>query len=282
MPSKGIRLPVPRILLNPYGRRRLIVGGLSAAAAIALAVAGLVVLRSHSELFAAGSGSVRSVVAKLKGLIHSNDATTNSQPRQAAPAAQISRLRSRHHQNPAAKRALPPELAEEIKSTEAMQGDEFIDPGTEPLQFSSEAQVSNQLPAIVIWQFPRSSNMARLDIGRSATPPAPSNSADSRNLFPAVAARKFVPEQISGSLPERSVLSPTPVGVQQGEQEGSVVARVRIGRDGSVRSVRLVSGDPLLATAVVGAVSQWRYRPWTDGPGETERQVTVTFTISAK
>lgn len=43
--------------------------------------------------------------------------------------------------------------------------------------------------------------------------------------------------------------------------QGTVRLEAVIGTDGSVRDLRVVSGPPLLVTAAVDAVKQWRYQP---------------------
>jgi TonB family protein len=43
--------------------------------------------------------------------------------------------------------------------------------------------------------------------------------------------------------------------------EGVVVMAAILGKDGFVKELRLVSGDPLLAASGLEAVRQWRYRP---------------------
>jgi TonB family protein len=271
-PSKRTHLRVPDILLNPYARRRLIVRSLSAVAVIASVVIGLVFLRSHRELIGAGfwSWSIRSAVLEVEEFIHGNDATSDGKPSQTPPAVVI----FRHHGNSAAQLSgRSPQLAEGIKPTEAIQPDELINPAAGQPRFNSEAQVSKQLPAITI-------------LGSRQVPGRPhvaTPAADPTDPVPAPApGRFFVSQQISGSLPERPALLTYPVWARQENPEGSVVARATISQDGRVRTVRLVSGDPLLATAILEAVSQWRYKPWIYGPAETETQITVTFIISTK
>ena len=56
-----------------------------------------------------------------------------------------------------------------------------------------------------------------------------------------------------------------------------------IGKDGSVRDVRVESGLPILAQAAIDAVKQWRYKPYLiDGePVEVDSRITINFTVSA-
>jgi periplasmic protein TonB len=62
---------------------------------------------------------------------------------------------------------------------------------------------------------------------------------------------------------------------------GTVELVVLVGRDGSVLSVEVLSGNPLLATSAKQAVTQWRYRPAIlDGQAvEVESRVTVNFVL---
>lgn len=73
-----------------------------------------------------------------------------------------------------------------------------------------------------------------------------------------------------------------PLLAQQTNLQGSVVLLARIGKDGSVDSVQVVSGPGILANAAVEAVKQWRFKP-RDEAGQSvpaETRITVNFTIS--
>jgi TonB family protein len=60
---------------------------------------------------------------------------------------------------------------------------------------------------------------------------------------------------------------------------GTVTLTATIGKDGNVKSVKVVSGHPMLVGAASEAVKQWRYRPTllNGQPVETETQVLVNF-----
>jgi len=62
--------------------------------------------------------------------------------------------------------------------------------------------------------------------------------------------------------------------------EGAVQLEATIGTDGSVKSVKALSGHSLLRDAASSAVKQWRYKPATlnGQPVETTVQVTIKFT----
>jgi protein TonB len=64
--------------------------------------------------------------------------------------------------------------------------------------------------------------------------------------------------------------------------QGQVVLRAVISRTGTIESLHVVSGHPLLVRAAIDAVRQWRYRPYVlnGDPVEVETEVTVNFVLS--
>ena len=86
------------------------------------------------------------------------------------------------------------------------------------------------------------------------------------------------PETAEGSLLQR-VEPEYPEEARQQRIQGAVVLDVRIGRDGAIEDVKLVSGQPLLANAAIAAVKQWRFKPRTQKgqPVEMQTRVTLNF-----
>jgi protein TonB len=64
--------------------------------------------------------------------------------------------------------------------------------------------------------------------------------------------------------------------------EGPVVLMAVIGKDGTVKDVRVESGLPILAQAAIDAVKQWRYKPYLIGgePVEVDSRITINFMLS--
>jgi periplasmic protein TonB len=64
--------------------------------------------------------------------------------------------------------------------------------------------------------------------------------------------------------------------------QGSVVLSAIIAKDGSMEGLHALSGHPMLVTAAVEAVRQWRYRPYilNNQAIEVETQITVNFTLA--
>ncbi len=77
------------------------------------------------------------------------------------------------------------------------------------------------------------------------------------------------------------VKPPYPTLAKITHTQGVVVLEAVIKRDGSIESVRVVSGHPLLTQAALDAVKQWKYRPTllNGEPIEVITTVTVTFTL---
>jgi protein TonB len=71
-----------------------------------------------------------------------------------------------------------------------------------------------------------------------------------------------------------------PEAVKAGVQ-GMVRLEAIVGEDGSVKKLKVVSGDPVLAKAATNAVSRWRYKPTVlDGmPVEIETEIFVNFKL---
>jgi TonB family protein len=81
--------------------------------------------------------------------------------------------------------------------------------------------------------------------------------------------------------PTYTVAPDYPKKARKRKIEGPVVLHIRIGEDGKVREVSVVSGDPELAEAAARAVKKWRYQPLliAGKPTEATRDVTVNFTL---
>ena len=55
-----------------------------------------------------------------------------------------------------------------------------------------------------------------------------------------------------------------------------------IGRDGTIQSLHVVSGHPMLTSSALEAVKQWRYKTFylNGEPMEVETTINVNFTLS--
>jgi TonB family protein len=83
-------------------------------------------------------------------------------------------------------------------------------------------------------------------------------------------------EAAEGSLLHR-VEPEYPEEARQQHIQGSVELDVRIGRDGTIQEVKVVSGHRILADAAIAAVKQWRFKPRTLKGEAVEMQTRVTL-----
>ncbi len=103
-----------------------------------------------------------------------------------------------------------------------------------------------------------------------------------------IAATKIAPTQsvwLDPGEAETRLLSRTepeyPPDAIAAHRSGNVTLGVEVAEDGSVSSIRTLSGDPLLAAAAAEAVRNWRYQPYrrNDHPSQFQTDVTLTFTL---
>lgn len=115
------------------------------------------------------------------------------------------------------------------------------------------------------------------DLGKSVA----ASSADAEGVIVNAAERDSIPSMEPVGRPAKPIY---PLLAQRMKVEGSVVLQARIGKDGSVQSVQVVSGPDILARAAMEAVSQWRFKPsYKAGrPVPADTRVTVNFTISTR
>jgi protein TonB len=102
---------------------------------------------------------------------------------------------------------------------------------------------------------------------------------------PAPVIKSTGPVRIGGGVQAGNLIHEVrpvyPRFAQQTRVQGVVVLEAVIARDGSVKSLRVISGHPLLNQAAVDAVQQWLYRPTllNGDPVEVATTIIVTFTL---
>jgi TonB family protein len=117
----------------------------------------------------------------------------------------------------------------------------------------------------------------------STTRIAPTKLAPTKIATPKIAQAQSV--WLSPAQAEARLLNRTepqyPATALASHRAGSVVLEVQVSEDGSVSSVRTLSGDPLLAAAATEAVRSWRYQPYRqhDHPAQFQTDVTLSFAL---
>ena len=95
--------------------------------------------------------------------------------------------------------------------------------------------------------------------------------------------RVALPAEVSMSLLIRPEASPVyPLLARQAHIQGEVVLDADISTEGSVDALRVISGHPLLISAAVNAVKEWRYKPYTLNGASVavNTHITVKFRLS--
>jgi periplasmic protein TonB len=72
-----------------------------------------------------------------------------------------------------------------------------------------------------------------------------------------------------------------PALAKQARIQGTVELRAIISKTGTIENLALVNGHPMLSSAAIAAVKQWRYRPYmlNGEPVEVETEITVNFVL---
>lgn len=128
------------------------------------------------------------------------------------------------------------------------------------------------------------SNAVKVELQPSPTSvPAPAATAEQNARQATVIAADRV--RISPSAAEviaHPVRPNYPLLARQMKVEGAVVLEALIGKEGTIQSLRVISGPEILSAAARQAVTQWHFKPYyQDGQAvETEARITVNFTIS--
>ena len=97
----------------------------------------------------------------------------------------------------------------------------------------------------------------------------------------AAIAPEEAPEIAPSSVVLHRVEPEYPESARQLHLQGPVVLDVRIGQDGGVQDMALVSGQPLLVQAAKDAVKQWRFKPLlvNGRPAAMQTRITLNFLL---
>ncbi len=103
------------------------------------------------------------------------------------------------------------------------------------------------------------------------TPPSPSESSK----------RVQVDQGVVEGMLIHKIAPVYPQSALQMHVQGKVILQAVIGKDGRIQNLHSISGPKELIPAAVGAVQQWRYKPYLlmGEPVEVETQITVNFQL---
>jgi TonB family protein len=99
----------------------------------------------------------------------------------------------------------------------------------------------------------------------------------SQQPFPSALTPLVLPEETANALLVKKLQPTYPDQALRAGIQGMVVLQAWIGKDGSVRDVKLVRGAFVLARAAVEAVKQWSYKPYYVNGQAVEAQTLITM-----
>jgi protein TonB len=90
-----------------------------------------------------------------------------------------------------------------------------------------------------------------------------------------------VSQGVMAGLLYQKVLPAYPPLAEATRTQGTVILQATISTRGSIENLRVVSGPIVLQQAALGAVQQWRYRPYllNGQPVEVETTINVVFRL---
>lgn len=93
--------------------------------------------------------------------------------------------------------------------------------------------------------------------------------------------RVRISQGVSAGLLVHKVQPVYPREARQDRIQGTVVLRAVINKEGRIQDLQLISGPKELAPAAIGAVQQWRYRPYLlmGNPVEVDTEILVNFQL---
>lgn len=127
--------------------------------------------------------------------------------------------------------------------------------------------------------------IGKLGAPSKPTPPAEQKEANSPPLANAAPQPTSAAPRVGGQVqPAKAIMQPPPnypPEAKAGRIEGEVKLEAKVGKDGSVTEIKVLSGHPVLAKAAVEAVTQWRYQPGllNGQPVEMPTEINLNFKL---
>jgi TonB family protein len=156
---------------------------------------------------------------------------------------------------------------------------------SQPTHFSEHAQALPSDEAPEIGSGLGSGNVPGSGVGDGGGNIPGGISIGVRPLFEPPKPKPEKPRPMSEGVMEAALLNKVqpqyPVAARLMHIAGTVRLQAIIGKDGRVRDVEVLSGNPILAQAAIIAVRQWRYRPTELNHEivEVETEITVNFIL---
>jgi protein TonB len=150
-------------------------------------------------------------------------------------------------------------------------------PAPKPLQVKTELQRAPQVHPQEPMPLPSPNSVA------SSTSADLAGIVDTPTVIPTVAPQQTVrvSQGVSQGLLIRRVQPVYPQQAMQMRLQGTVVLQAVISKQGVIKDVKAISGEPLLSRAAIDAVRQWKYNPYylNGEPVDIQTQISVVFRL---
>jgi len=169
----------------------------------------------------------------------------------------------------------------DVESAEAIEGDEvFRQSAIDAVKkWKYRPYIKNGHPVRVSTTV----NMDFLFSGKAEDVKVPATKADdfSKPSDPNLPKRIRVSQGVSEGMLIHKVQPTYPPDARMNRVQGTVTLRAVIGKDGRIQDLSVISGPPELQQSAMGAVRQWRYKPYylMGQPIEVDTQITVNYRL---
>jgi TonB family protein len=175
-----------------------------------------------------------------------------------------------------------------VKSTQVISGNEILAAGFQDAvkkwKFEPQKVDGRAIPFItrVGMNFVLHGNVLK-DEKLAAIPTPPQTASADSNASPPAAKPDRV--RVSSGVASGNLIYKVqpvyPMAAVANHVQGTVILHAVIGRDGIIEKLEVVSGPDELTKAAVGAVEQWRYRPYllNGVPVEVDTKIQVNFNL---
>jgi TonB family protein len=168
-----------------------------------------------------------------------------------------------------------------VESAEVIEGDEvFRKPAIDAVKkWKYKPYIKNGKPVRVSTTL----NMDFVFSGKTEDKKDPDLDAarDGKPADPNLPKRVRVSQGVSEGMLIHKVQPSYPPEARQGHVQGTVVLKAVIGKDGRIQDLTVLNGPPELRQSALGAVRQWRYKPYylMGSPVEVDTQITVRYQL---
>jgi TonB family protein len=168
----------------------------------------------------------------------------------------------------------------DVENVDVLSGDPILVPSavSAAKKWKFKPFIRNGKPAKVATDVPFNFAFTEKVTDVTETAPAQASSAGTSNASQPVR----LPTGVAAGMLIHRVAPVYPPDARHAHIEGVVVLHAIIGKDGAIKDLTVITGPKELTRSAIGAVQQWRYRPYTlnGEPVVVDTQIQVNYRLS--